>query len=151
MKMRINDSLARFAVGLLLLAATVTGCAIGGQGTALGVQEEFESDTAGGTYRLTARSFAGEYRVGPAPERVEDARPAEIEATATVNNEPGKLLLTFDAPEGETPLVLELEGGETASGSGVGLVSGERVLVALNAFKVGAGDVEIVVNFRYLE
>lgn len=142
---------ASLAVGLLLLVAVATGCAIGGQGTALGVQEAFDSDAAGGTYRLTARSFAGEYRVGPAPEQVEDPRPAEIEATATVNNEPGKLHLTFDAPEGETPLVLELEGGESATGTGVGLVSAERVLVAINAFKVGAGDVEIVVHFRYLD
>jgi hypothetical protein len=148
--MRLDVRVGYLLVGLLL-AATVSGCAIGGQGTSLGVREDFESTGAEGTYRLTATSFAGQVRVGPAPERVEDARPAEIEATATVNNEPGKLHLSFDAPESETPLVLELEGGETMSGTGVGLVSSERVLVALNAFKVGAGDVEIVVHFRYLE
>jgi hypothetical protein len=138
------------AIGLSTLSACSGGHTMG---TALGVDETFESADGEGTYLLTAAGLSGEHRIGPPPSGAGEVRPARITVEATVGREPGKLHLVFDAPEDEPPLIIDLEGGQTATGSGVGLVSEseERVLYSFNAYKVGAGQVRMTVDFEYLD
>lgn len=138
---------------VVVIAVTIIlmGCSSSGLGTSLGVKEDFQYQDGEGVYRVTASSFSGKYRIGPPPEEISNLQPVEFEVEVTVEREPGILHLEFDAPEGETPLVLDLEGGETIRGSGIGLISDERVLMDLNAFKKGAGQVTITINFKQLE
>ena len=133
----------------LLLLALFSACSPSGLGTALGVKEEFQKDDQGGIYKLTGDGFSGKYRIGQPPDEIQDLTPVKLEVEATVGREPGHLYLAFDAPNGETPLIMDLQGGETMTGSGIGLVSSERVMMDINAFKVGAGQVQIVVKFTY--
>jgi len=135
----------------ILVIAVIAGCSSSGLGTSLGVAEEFQNDSGEGVYRVTASSFAGKYRIGPPPEEIDNLQPVQVDVEVTVGRAPGKLHLEFDAPEGETPLILDVQGGETMTGTGIGLISNERVLIDLNAFKVGAGQVSMTIKFSKLD
>ena len=103
-----------------MLLTLLSACNSSGLGTALGVKEEFQGDSQGGPYKLTGNGFSGQYRIGPPPDKIQDLTPVKIYVEATVGRDPGHLYLAFDAPDGETPLIMDLQGGETLTGSGVG-------------------------------
>jgi hypothetical protein len=142
-------TLGLWVLVIYVIGGFIVACSPTTVGTALGVQEDVKLGSTGGTYHLTALSIAGKYQIGPSADQIKNAKPADIDIQVSVKNQPGKLHLAFDAPEGQDPVVIDLIGGESATGKGVGLVTDQRVLLSFDAFKVGAGQVELTVKYSY--